>query len=170
MQTGKHRMDLAAELVRLEAASDYRLTTILDPGGEKKDAILEAWAHHQPRPLAWMHLDPCDNDPMRFFPCLQACLHDTGLFPTAPSLHDETSAWEDYLTEALNAAIDIPGDFFLILDDYHLISSPEIHEALGGVLDYIPDRMHLIITSRQPLPLPLPRLRLRRQLLEIDLS
>ena len=160
----------AAELVRLEAASDYRLTTILDPDGETKDALLEAWAHHQPRPLAWMHMDHGDNDPMRFFPCLQACLHDTGLFPSAPPLHDETPVWEDYLTETLNAAIDIPGDFFLILDDYHLISSPEIHQALGWMLDYIPDRMHLIITSRQELPLPVPRLRLRRQVLEIDLS
>lgn len=117
-----------------------------------------------------MHLDHGDNDPMRFFPCLQACLHDTGLFPSAPPLHDETPVWEDYLTETLNAAIDIPGDFFLILDDYHLISSPEIHQVLGWMLDYIPDRMHLIITSRQELPLPVPRLRLRRQVLEIDLS
>ncbi len=37
------------------------------------------------------------------------------------------------------------------------------------MLDYIPDQMHLLITSRQPLPLPVPRLRLRHQLLEIDL-
>jgi len=163
-------MDPAAELVRLNAASDYRLTIIVDPDGETKDAILESWVHHQSLPLAWMHLDESDNDPMRFFPCLQACLHDTGLFPTALPPHDETPAWEDYLTEALNAAIDVPGDFFLILDDYHLISSPEIHQALGWMMDYIPDQMHLLITSRQPLPLPVPRLRLRRLVLEIDLS
>lgn len=162
-------MNPAAELVRLEAASDYPLTIILDPTGEAKDAILEAWAHHQPRPLAWMHLDESDNDPTRFFPRLQACLHDTGLFPTALPLHAENPVWEDYLTEAVNAAIDIPGDFFLILDDYHLISSPEIHQALGWMLDYIPDQMHLLITSRQRLPLPVPRLRLRHLVLEIDL-
>jgi LuxR family maltose regulon positive regulatory protein len=159
----------AAELVRLDAASDYRLTIILDTDGETKDAILDAWAHHQPLPLAWMHLDHSDNDPMRFFPCLQACLHDTGLFPTVPSLHDEKPVWEDHLTQALNAAIDAPGDFFLILDDYHLITSPEIHQALGWMLDYIPDQMHLLITSCQPLPLPVPRLRLRHLVLEIDL-
>jgi LuxR family maltose regulon positive regulatory protein len=163
-------MDPAAERARLDAASGYRLTIILDPAGEKKDAMLESWAQHQTSPLAWMRLDQADNDPWHFFPRLHACLHNTGLFSTTLSPQGKNPIWEDYLGAALNDAIGVPRDFFLILDDYDLISSPVIHQALGWMLDYIPHRMHLLVTSRQPLPLPVPRLRLRCQLLEIDLD
>ena len=163
-------MDPAAELARLDAAPGYRLTIIIDPDGETKDALLQSWTERQACPFAWLGVQQSDNDPAIFFSRLQACLRSTGHFPAAPACHGDNPAWEEYLTEALNDAIDLAGDFFLIIDGYELITTPEIHQALGWVLDYIPDPMHLIITSRQQLPLPIPRLRLRRQLLEIELG
>ncbi|MDH3676610.1 MAG: tetratricopeptide repeat protein, partial [Anaerolineae bacterium] len=54
-----------------------------------------------------------------------------------------------------------------VLDDYHVITLPAIHEALTFLLDHLPPQMHLVITSRADLPLSLSRLRVRRQLTEI---
>jgi LuxR family maltose regulon positive regulatory protein len=57
--------------------------------------------------------------------------------------------------------------FALVLDDYHVIENPIIHEALTFLLDHLPLQMHLMITTRADPPLPLSRLRGRGQLSEL---
>jgi LuxR family maltose regulon positive regulatory protein len=55
----------------------------------------------------------------------------------------------------------------LVLDDYHRITTPEIHEALTTVLEHPPHNLHLVIATRADPPLPLARLRGRGQLTEL---
>ena len=57
--------------------------------------------------------------------------------------------------------------FILVLDDYHVIETPAIHQHLSFLLDHLPPQMHLVISSRADPPLPLARLRARDQLLEL---
>jgi len=57
--------------------------------------------------------------------------------------------------------------FAAVLDDYHCIVAPAIHEALAFLLDHLPPQMHLIIATRADPPLPLARLRARDHLAEI---
>ena len=73
----------------------------------------------------------------------------------------------DLLDELINglAAFDIP--LLLVLDDYHVISNSQIHEALEYFINHQPASMHLVLTTRADLPLPLARLRARRQMNEI---
>ena len=54
-----------------------------------------------------------------------------------------------------------------MLDDYHLIEAPVIHEGLSFLLEHLPDNLHLVIATRAEPPLPLARLRLGNELLEI---
>ena len=61
----------------------------------------------------------------------------------------------------------LPRRFALALDDYHLITSRPVHEALAFLLEHLPAQMHLILISREDPPLPLARLRGRSQLAEI---
>ncbi len=56
---------------------------------------------------------------------------------------------------------------FLVLDDYHVITQPAIHQALAFWLAHLPPNLHLILTSRSAPPLSLPRLRARGQLTEL---
>jgi LuxR family maltose regulon positive regulatory protein len=51
----------------------------------------------------------------------------------------------------------------LVLDDYHLVTSPAVHQALQFLLEHQPSLMHLIISTRQDPPLPLHQLRARGQ-------
>src|SRR5262249_15155892 len=67
----------------------------------------------------------------------------------------------------LNGLGSLSDDTVLVLDDYHLIDSPAIHQALTFLLDHLPPRLHLVIASRTDPPLPLARLRARNQLTEI---
>ena len=55
----------------------------------------------------------------------------------------------------------------LVLDDYHVITAPEVHEALTFLLDHAPDQVHLMVATRADPPLPVARLRSRGQLVEI---
>src|SRR5262249_2965283 len=47
------------------------------------------------------------------------------------------------------------------------IDTPAIHQALAFLLDHLPPRLHLIMTTRADPPLPLARLRARGQLAEL---
>jgi LuxR family maltose regulon positive regulatory protein len=54
-----------------------------------------------------------------------------------------------------------------MLDDYHVIDAPSIHQALAFLLDHLPAHLHLIIATRADPPLPLSRLRARGELTEL---
>ncbi len=54
-----------------------------------------------------------------------------------------------------------------MLDDYHVIGSPPVHESLGFLLEHRPPGLHLVLASRSDPPLPWPRLRARGQLTEL---
>jgi LuxR family maltose regulon positive regulatory protein len=47
----------------------------------------------------------------------------------------------------------------LVLDDYHVLSTPAIHSGVAFLLDHLPARLHLVIATRVDPPLPLSRLR-----------
>ena len=55
-----------------------------------------------------------------------------------------------------------------MLDDYHLVTSPEIDEGLSHFLEHLPRTISLVISSRSEPALPLARLRARGELVEID--
>jgi LuxR family maltose regulon positive regulatory protein len=55
----------------------------------------------------------------------------------------------------------------LVLDDYHVIESREVHEAMAFLLENAPPRLHLLITSRADPAVPLARLRARGDLVEV---
>ena len=61
----------------------------------------------------------------------------------------------------------ISQDFVLVLDDYHVIRTPAIHEALAFLLDNLPLNMHLVLLTRTDPSLPLARLRARSHLTEL---
>jgi LuxR family maltose regulon positive regulatory protein len=55
---------------------------------------------------------------------------------------------EALLTALLNDLSAFPDPFVLVLDDYHVINSPAVDDALTFLLEYLPAQMHLVIASR----------------------
>ena len=68
---------------------------------------------------------------------------------------------------SLNDVAQLPDRFVLVLDDYHVIQEPPVHQAVNFLLDHLPWQMHLVISTRADPPLPLARLRAQSQMLEI---
>src|SRR6266567_3974804 len=77
------------------------------------------------------------------------------------------SAWASQSTSQVAWLTLDAQDNDLILDDYQAISEPAIHTSLQFVLDRLPPRLHLCLSSRVDPQLPLARLRAKGQVVEI---
>ncbi len=154
----------AGALARLDIGMNRRLTLLIAPAGFGKTALLRQWLTTHKRPTAWLTLEPVDNAPELFLADLVVALQ--AALPQIQLSVGDTSL-QDGIIDLINALTSVPGDLSLILDNYHVISEPLIHQAMRLLLDYLPPQVHLIIASRTEPPLQLPRLRVRRQLVEL---
>jgi LuxR family transcriptional regulator, maltose regulon positive regulatory protein len=71
------------------------------------------------------------------------------------------------VTTLVNELAGVTEEVALVLDDYHLIQAPQVHQSLGFLLEHLPACLRLVLTSRADPPLPLARLRARGQLAEL---
>jgi LuxR family maltose regulon positive regulatory protein len=149
-----------------------RLTLVAAPAGFGKTTQIVDWLATSPVPpaIAWLSLDAGDDDPVAYWTYLVAALQRAA--PTvgeqARQLLETTRApIEGVLTSLLNDVGAMPMDVVLVLDDYHLIESPEIHAGMSFLVDHLPPRLHLVIATRIDPPLPLARLRARGGLVEL---
>jgi len=121
--------------------------------------------------VAWLSLDPGDNDPARFWRHTVAALDRARpgtadrvaplLGPPAPP------SFEGLVTTVVNELTTKPDEAVLVLDDYHLIDAQPVHASLAFLLEHLPPGLHLVLASRSDPPLPLARLRAGRQLAEL---
>jgi LuxR family maltose regulon positive regulatory protein len=156
---------------RLNAGLDRKLTLVSAPAGFGKTTLLSEWAAAGERPVAWLSLDEGDNDLVRFLAYFVAGLqtNEGGIGETALAMHQSSQPppLESILTTLINEIAEIPHNFALVLDDYHVIEAQPIHEALAFLIDHLPPQAHLVISGRSDPPLPLSRLRGRGQLSEL---
>ncbi|MBI2940905.1 MAG: helix-turn-helix transcriptional regulator [Chloroflexi bacterium] len=156
---------------RLNQLVDRKLALISAPAGFGKTTFLVDWARRAELPVAWLSMDEGDDDVARFLGCvvaawaaIEAEIRDRPLGLLAGSLSPPV---DRLLSTLLDEAAARPGHFALVLDDYHLVTEPAIHDALAFVVEHLPPQMHLVISGRTDPPLPLARLRARGQLIEL---
>jgi len=166
----------AALFKRLTSGPARGLTLIRAPAGWGKSSLLAGWQadDDESRPFAWLALDPGDNDPVRFFMYVIEALRSL-----APPIGERSSVVlrapgvsfvDDVLPVLINELETLPGPSVLVIDDYHLISSAEVHEAVAFLLEHLPPVLELVISTRAEPPLPIGRLRGRGELLEVTAS
>lgn len=153
---------------RLNNGRHRRLTLISAPAGFGKTTLVSEWIASCEKPIAWLSLDEGDNDLTRFLTYFIAALQTIIPKIRAGALRMLQSAQppptESVLNILLNDIVAIPDDVILVLDDYHLIDSKVIDQALAFLLEHLPPQMHLVMTTREDPNLPLARLRARDQL------
>ena len=71
---------------------------------------------------------------------------------------------ETILISVINELALVTHKIVLILDDYHLIDTPQIHKSLNILIENLPSQLHLVITTREDPPIQISRLRARGQL------
>ncbi|MCB0194880.1 MAG: hypothetical protein KDJ65_23220 [Anaerolineae bacterium] len=156
---------------RLNEGLPRKLTLIAAPAGFGKTSLVSDWVQQLDLPVAWLSLDEGDSELPHFLSYMVAALQkvdgDLGqtLLPLL-QLSDPPPA-ETLMTLLINDIAALKQRLLLVFDDYHLIQTLAIHQALAFLLDRLPPQLHLVFISREDPPFPLARLRVRRQISEI---
>lgn len=163
-------------LEKLDRLRERKLALISAPAGFGKSTLLSEWIEHQeeqqpPLEVAWLSLDSNDNDPARFMTYVVAALQKVNAsfgeealpFLQAFQIASIEAIWEVLAAQIVSGTCQI----VLVLDDYHVIDAPIIHEGIAFILEQMPACMHLVISTRADPPVPLSRLRVRGELVEL---
>jgi LuxR family maltose regulon positive regulatory protein len=149
------------------------LILVSSPAGFGKSDFLASWSHLVQQNgvrVAWVSLDEQDNDPARFVAyVLQAFRGIDDEFGVLPA-PDESVDMQEAFNQIINVVAEVGQPVVLVLDDYHLITTPAIHDAVSRLCEYLPFTMHLAIGSRADPPLQLARLRARGEVSEIRMA
>ena len=129
------------------------------------------WLAHDGITAGWVSLDGGDNDPMRFWRYLLLAADQAGSAAGAAALRRLDAAGSDVLRDVLpafvNALVSADAPLVLVLDDYHLVTSAQVHTSVAMLLDRSPPQLHLMLITRADPALPLSRLRVRGDLAEL---
>jgi LuxR family maltose regulon positive regulatory protein len=153
------------------AAARRELVLVAAPPGFGKTTLLHQWREADERPFASVSLDAADNDPAFLWARIIAALRSAGLTLSragqialqAPH-PDILGAVVPLLVQDLRA---VGHELVLVLDDYHAIESQECHASVALLLDWLPENVTLVVSTRADPPLPVGTLRARGELVEL---
>jgi LuxR family maltose regulon positive regulatory protein len=158
---------------RLDYARERKLSAVIAPAGWGKTTLLASWARQadQAGSVGWFSIDDGDDEPVRFWTYALSALATVAPELTGEALSALGAPGLDPLDVALTALLNSLAASadrkVLVLDDYHLLTDPAIHESVEFLLGYLPPSLHLVIASRADPSLPLARMRARGSLTEI---
>lgn len=159
---------------RLNSAVTSKLTLISAPAGYGKTTLLTEWIADCRQSVGWLSLDNGDNDVATFVSYLIAAIQGIrpGIGESVLGLlgSSQQLSIESILTPFINEIGTINEPFLMVLDDYHVIRSENVHRAMNFLVDNLPANMHLVMATRADPPLPIARMRGRGQLVELRLK
>ncbi len=157
-------------LAKLSGANNYRLALVTSPAGYGKTTLVSQWAAGK-NDLGWFSLDEGDNQQERFASYLIAAVQQaTGGHCAASEAmvqKRQYASLPSLFAQLFIELADWQRPLFLVIDDYHLIINPVIHDAMRFFLRHQPENMTLVVLSRNLPQLGIANLRVRDQLLEI---
>ncbi|WP_300156234.1 BTAD domain-containing putative transcriptional regulator [Solidesulfovibrio sp.] len=130
--------------------------------GQGKTTLIKQFLDHSDCPFVWYQVRPEDADPAFLFAAFQACL--AGM-PQA----SQSGVGERELPAGEFGSIDLPKyvdpvlndlkaclkhDLYIVFDDLHvLVQHPASLLLLNYLVENAPQRLHCVLSSREPLPL-----------------
>ena len=137
---------------KLQHAKEGKLTLVTAPAGYGKTTAVLDMLDKCGLPYAWLSLDDRDNNPATFWRYVCAALEDVadGIATDAEYVFSsqELTQAEIHINILIDRLSEVSSDFFLILDDLHLINTTSILTGLSHLIDHLPVKMHLIFISR----------------------
>ncbi|MCX7070018.1 MAG: LuxR C-terminal-related transcriptional regulator [Gammaproteobacteria bacterium] len=162
---------------RVGQLADYKLVLACAPAGYGKTSVLvQAWTQYQAagRSVGWISLDEGDKDLSTFVTYWVDAARRAGL-RFGQTLSAVISTGATLPTDTLHALVlnelsTLERDFYLFLDDYHLISDAGIRALINAVLLSPLHRVHLLISTRTHNELPVGRLRALGAIHEFEMA
>ncbi|WP_162914339.1 LuxR C-terminal-related transcriptional regulator [Taklimakanibacter lacteus] len=155
-------------IAMLEAATAAKLATVSSPAGFGKSTLLSQWGAKVAAKggrVAWLSLDAQDNDLARFLKYVTATLNraDPSIAANALALIESSPVTpvDSILGGLINDLARAGDPVYLVLDDAHLIVSPEIALFLNSMVAYAPPALHIVLATRGELPVELIAMRMK---------
>ena len=153
------------------AQPDWRVALVTGgPATGKTVAVAQWFETLDPVAREWVTLDAGDDRPERFWLTFVLALDRAvpGAFAQAAAeATDVHRLPPEFLGRLLTAWSAVTDPLIIVLDDMHHLRSLEITEGLGFVIEHLPRRSRLLLTSRVDPRLPVSRWRGRSWLAEL---
>jgi LuxR family transcriptional regulator, maltose regulon positive regulatory protein len=150
---------------------DWRVALVAGgPATGKTVAVAQWFQALGPVAREWVTLDAGDDRPERFWLAFTLALDRAvpGAFAqAAASAADVHRLPSEFLDQLLTAWSAVTDPVVIVLEDAHHLRSPEITEDLGFVVEHLPARSRVLLTSRADPHLPVSRWRSRGWLAEL---
>ncbi|MCV2511629.1 HTH-type transcriptional regulator MalT [Leclercia pneumoniae] len=157
-------------LAKLSGANNFRLALVTSPAGYGKTTLISQWASGK-SDLGWFSLDEGDNQQERFASYLIAAIQQAtnGHCVTSEVMVQKRqyASLSSLFSQLFIELAEWHRPLFLVIDDYHLITNPVIHESMRFFLRHQPENLTLVVLSRNLPQLGIANLRVRDQLLEL---
>ena len=139
------------------------------PATGKTVAVAQWFGTLGPVAREWVTLDADDDRPERFWLTFALALERAvpGAFAQAAAAADVHRLPSEFLSRLLTAWSAVEDPLVIVLEDMHHLQSPEINEDLGFVVEHLPGRSRMLLTSRVDPHLPVSRWRGRGWLAEL---
>lgn len=147
-------------IAQLDNYSKQPLTLVIAPAGYGKTSLVCNWLSHASSPIryCWLSVDQKNNIPSSFWSYFCATLHNISPAITRQAeclLSQNTISDFHLIVDSILSALEKltrqwnrPPKLAIVLDDFHHIDTPDILEPLNRFIDYMPDWINLVITSR----------------------
>ena len=157
---------------RLERGLTEPVTLICGPAGSGKTALLSSvLGQGRDDRVAWVSLEPGDDDPAHFWDSVLASLRIAGAAPAGSALAALASPLRDsrrrFMPLLVNALAELEEPVILVLEDIHIVRSHECLNDLSFLVLHAPEQLRLVLGARADPALPLHVLRVRGRLTEI---
>ena len=156
---------------RLNEAQKGRVTLISAPAGYGKTTLALQWLDQRRIPAVWFAVDEMDSDPDRFLSYLVAAVR-TFIPEFGSAIQRVLSSPQlpppEHLADAVaNDLAALKQPLLIVLDDYHRLTSKTVNEIMTRVLQYLPEKLHVLLLTRRDPPLPLGLWSTRQWLVEL---
>lgn len=150
----------------------YRLATIVASAGYGKSTVMSAYyfgLKERGERVAWIQLDSYDDDFGFWIYFTEAIrqIDSSQDFSWIGEFNGSRGAGVPWINALINQLSEIPFAFTLFLDDFHAISSKEVHREMQQLVLYLPSNIRIVVASREKVPFSLSRLRMQNSILEI---
>ena len=155
-------------LRRLPDPTDRLIVVLTAPAGWGKTTVLNAWSNTMPDVGSCrLALTPADDDPRRFLDRFEAAAQPLlGPIDGGSAANSSPAVWVEDVLPLVRRQFDAVGPALIVLDDYHIVTQPDIHQIVQALVDELPAQTSLVLSTRGDPPLRLARLRAARRVVE----
>ena len=154
----------------LAASVDLPLVVVSAPAGYGKTTLLVDWLEHDLRTVAWVSLDGADDDVTTLMTSIVTGVRRVRELDDATSreLASPVVSVLGRVVPGLAASIGaVDEPLVIVLDHFDEIRSRDCRDAVGLLLDLLPDHVQLVVSSRREVWLAGGRRRVRGEVIEI---